>query len=52
MTRRLRNGWVKRWRKCLEPECKHTFQTYEVPERSLDLDPDDPGLMHVQRRKK
>jgi len=52
MTRRLRNGWVKRWRSCTEPACKTLFRTIEIPEGELDLDPDAPGLMHVQRGKK
>lgn len=51
MTRKLRNGWVKRWRACLSPECKHMVRTIEIPEDELDLDPSDPGMMHVQRKK-
>ena len=50
MTRKLRNGWVKRWRKCLTTGGGHTFNTYEVPEGELELDPGDPGLMHMPRR--
>lgn len=51
MTRKLRNGWVKRWRVCAQPACKTTFRTIEMPEEEIDLNSDDPGLMHMPRKK-
>lgn len=38
-TRRLRNGWVRRHRRCLEEECSHRWYTYELPKDELADDP-------------
>lgn len=36
MTRKLNNGWIKRWRRCNQEECGHRWHTYEVPVEQLD----------------
>lgn len=43
-TRRLRNGWVRRNRRCLEEECSHRWYTYEIPcdkVSTAHIDPDN-----------
>lgn len=52
MTRRLRGGWVKRWRVCKMENCKHAWTTFELPTEDLDVDHSAPALMHVPMRKK
>lgn len=47
-TRRLRNGWVKRHRRCLEEECAHRWYTYEIPKESVSADIDPELLKHVE----
>lgn len=47
-TRRLRNGWVKRHRRCLEEECGHRWYTYEIPKNSVSADIDPDLLKHVE----
>ena len=51
MTRRLRNGWIKRYRNCLEAACGHKYITFEIPGDELEL-PDDPEALkeiHLRR---
>ena len=46
MTRRLRNGWVRRHRRCMREECLHTWQTYEIPREHVTVG-DDTDLREV-----
>lgn len=46
-TRRLRNGWVRRHRRCLEEECAHRWFTYEIPRSSVQADVDPDGLKEI-----
>lgn len=50
-TRRLRNGWIKRWRHCMESECEHRWQTLEVPVVEMELDTTSDGLKEIVLRK-
>lgn len=45
-TRRLRNGWVRRHRRCLEDECLHRWYTYEIPSVQVET-PDTEDLRHA-----
>ena len=40
-TRRLRNGWMRRHRRCHQPECGHRWYTVEVPRDYIDTEEQD-----------
>ncbi len=48
-TRKLRNGWVKRHRRCLQDECGRRWYTYEMPAESVETDTDPELLQTVTR---
>jgi len=49
MTRRLRNGWVKRYRACLREECKHRWYTYEIPAARVADTANPDGLKEIPK---
>lgn len=47
MTRKLNNGWIKRWRRCNHDGCANKWHTYEIPRGAVD--PGDADLREIQR---
>jgi len=45
MTRRLRGGWVRRYRVCQREECAEKWTTLEIPEGKVDTEGTTPDLM-------
>ena len=48
MTRRLRNGWVKRWRCCQRDDCSHKWVTFEIPAETLQTDAAPEDLREIK----
>ena len=51
MTRRLRGGWVKRWRKCKDETCAQAWVTVEIPLDTLKVDREAEGMKEVVWKK-
>lgn len=47
MTRRLRGGWVKRWRQCKDEACAEKWVTVEIPLDTLKVDREAEGMKEV-----
>lgn len=52
MTRKLRNGWVRRDRVCMDEACRHTFRTLEIPVEQVELEPGAEDMREVKQWKK
>lgn len=48
MTRRLRGGWVKRWRRCQQEECAAKWTTYEIPTAAIELGVPEEDLIELK----
>lgn len=51
MTRRLRNGWVRRYRACLEADCGARYHTLEIPQDNIQSDVDREGMKEIEKCK-
>ena len=50
-TRRLRNGWIKRYRHCLEEKCAYRYVTFEIPGDELELPSNPEALKEIHLRR-
>lgn len=48
MTRKLNNGWIKRWRRCDQLECGTRWHTYEMPVSQVQPD-ENADLREIKR---
>jgi transcriptional regulator NrdR family protein len=49
MTRKITNGWIKRWRTCQQEDCLHKWQTYEIPTTAIETEEDPELLKEIKR---
>ena len=47
MTRKVANGWIKRYRHCRESDCGHRFITFELPGDELELPANPEALKEI-----
>lgn len=49
-TRRLKNGWVRRSRRCLRADCGKRWVSYEMPAQAVDTQNfDAEALREIER---
>lgn len=48
MTRKLNNGWIKRWRRCEHDNCATKWHTYEMPTASIETDASSDDLKEIK----
>lgn len=48
MTRRLRNGWVRRYRTCQQEACTHRWSTVEIPLETIEEGIDPEGMKEIR----